>query len=91
VEAIEPDRRIRLLAEMRMPGRAWLEFEIEPADSGTRIRQTAIFYPSGLSGLAYWYLVYPLHKLVFAGMLAGIARAAQRRSQPATETSVQRP
>jgi len=90
VEAIEPDRRVRLLAEMRLPGRAWLEFETQPADSGTRIRQTAIFDPLGLSGLAYWYLVYPLHKLVFAGMLAGIARAARRRSQPATETSTQR-
>jgi hypothetical protein len=87
VEAIERDRRVRLLAEMRLPGRAWLEFETEPTNSGTRIEQTAIFDPLGLTGLAYWYLVYPLHKLVFAGMLAGIARAAHRWPHAATGPS----
>jgi uncharacterized protein YbjT (DUF2867 family) len=90
VEAIEPDRRVRLLAEMRLPGRAWLEFETELTDSGTRIHQTAIFDPFGLMGLAYWYLVYPLHKLVFAGMLAGIGCAARRWPHPPTYPSKQR-
>jgi len=78
VEAFEPDRRLRLAAEMRLPGRAWLEFEVSEAAGGAEIRQTAIFDPVGLPGLAYWYALYPLHRLVFAGMLHGIARAATR-------------
>jgi hypothetical protein len=76
VEAYEPNRRLRLAAEMKLPGRAWLEFEVEPRAGGARIRQTAIFDPVGLSGLAYWYLLYPLHCLVFSRMLVNIARAA---------------
>ena len=75
VEAYEPDRRLRLLAEMRLPGRAWLEFEVQPTTNGSQIRQTAIFDPVGLAGLVYWYLVYPLHQIVFAGMLHGIVKA----------------
>jgi uncharacterized protein YbjT (DUF2867 family) len=77
VEAIEPDRRLRLAAEMKLPGRAWLEFEVVRDGRGSRIRQTALFDPAGLAGLAYWYGIYPLHRLVFAGMLRGIARAAE--------------
>jgi hypothetical protein len=65
---------VRLAAEMRLPGRAWLEFEVTPDDAGSIIRQTAVFDPAGLAGRAYWYLVYPLHQLVFAGMLRTIAR-----------------
>ena len=75
VEILEPDRRLRLSAEMKMPGRAWLEFLVEGDAGGSTIRQTAIFDPSGLLGLAYWYAVWPLHHLVFAGMLRGIAEA----------------
>ncbi len=60
---------------MKLPGRAWLQFEVEPEGRGSRIVQTAIFDPVGLSGLAYWYLLYPLHTLVFRGMLRGIAEA----------------
>lgn len=74
VEAIEPGRRLRLKAEMKLPGRAWLEFECTPVlDQGTEIRQTAIFDPAGVWGRAYWYLLYPIHQLVFAGMLRKIA------------------
>ncbi len=76
VEAIEPGRRLLLAAEMKLPGRAWLEFAVEPAADGAVIRQTAIFDPVGLGGLAYWYGVWPLHQMVFAGMLRGVARAA---------------
>jgi hypothetical protein len=61
---------------MRMPGRAWLEFEVSPDGEFSRIRQTATFEPSGLAGLAYWYGIYPLHTLVFGGTLRGIARSA---------------
>jgi hypothetical protein len=75
VEGFEAGRKLRLAAEMKMPGRAWLEFEVAGDAGGSIIRQTAIFDPAGLWGLTYWYLVYPLHQLVFAGMLRGIARA----------------
>lgn len=79
VEAYEPDRRLRLRAEMKVPGRAWLEFEVEPVEGGSEIRQTAIFDPYGALGLAYWYSVYPLHGLVFGGMLRGITEAAEEK------------
>lgn len=62
---------------MRVPGRAWLEFEVESAPGGARIRQTAIFHPNGLGGLLYWYGVYPLHALVFSRMIAAIAQRAE--------------
>ena len=78
VEAFQPNERLRLAAEMRVPGRAWLEFEVSGSDEESQIRQTAIFDPVGLPGLAYWYTLYPLHQLVFARMLKGIARAAER-------------
>jgi len=78
VEAYEPGRRLRLAAEMKLPGRAWLEFQVVPSGAGATIRQIAAFDPAGLSGLFYWYLLYPVHQLVFAGMLAGISRAALR-------------
>ena len=77
VEAFEPGRRLRLLAEMKLPGRAWLEFEVEGDEQSSTIRQTAIFDPVGLFGLVYWYAVYPLHQLVFDGMLRGIVDACQ--------------
>jgi hypothetical protein len=77
VESFEPDRLLRLRAEMKVPGRAWLQFETTPVPNGTEIRQTAIFDASGLLGLAYWYALYPLHHLVFAGMLRGIAARAR--------------
>ncbi len=78
VEVFEPGRRLRLRAEMKVPGRAWLEFEVRPEGTGSRIRQTAIFDPVGLSGRLYWYALWPVHHLVFGGMLRGIARAAMR-------------
>ncbi len=79
VEAIEPDRRLRLAAEMKLPGRAWLEFEVTGEGASSTIRQTAIFDPVGLSGRAYWYALFPAHALVFNGMLRGICRAAASR------------
>jgi uncharacterized protein YbjT (DUF2867 family) len=82
VVGFEPDRSLRLAAEMRVPGRAWLEFEVSPDGAGSRIRQTAVFEPSGLAGRAYWYGIYPLHALVFGGMLRGIAKSACETSTP---------
>ena len=78
VEVCEPPRRLRLAAEMKMPGRGWLEFEVVPRDGDVTIHQTAVFDPKGLGGLAYWYAIWPLHELVFRRMLAGIARHAVR-------------
>jgi uncharacterized protein YbjT (DUF2867 family) len=80
VEDVRPPQILRLRAEMRLPGRAWLQWEVRPeAPEHAVIHQTAIFDPAGILGLAYWYLVYPLHVLVFAGMLRALARRAQRR------------
>jgi uncharacterized protein YbjT (DUF2867 family) len=86
VEACEPDRRLRLVAEMKLPGRAWLEFEVQPDGDGAMIRQTAVFDPIGLLGRLYWYGVYPLHARVFAGMLRGAARAAELCAQQSAGT-----
>ncbi|QDU29311.1 3 beta-hydroxysteroid dehydrogenase/Delta 5--_4-isomerase [Anatilimnocola aggregata] len=77
VEACDPPHRLRLQAEMKLPGRAWLEFEVTPCEQGSTIRQTAIFDPLGLAGLLYWYGIYPLHQFVFAGMLRNLGRAAE--------------
>ena len=77
VEDYVPGRRLRLMAEMKVPGRAWLEFEVEPRGSGSSIRQTAIFDPVGIAGLAYWYSLFPLHALIFQGMLSQIALRAE--------------
>lgn len=79
VEAYEPPRRLRLRAEMKLPGRAWLEFEVEPEGAGARVTLTAIFDPVGVLGRAYWYSVYPFHGLVFNGMLAAVGARATAR------------
>jgi uncharacterized protein YbjT (DUF2867 family) len=85
VELYEPGRRLQLFAEMRVPGRAWLEFRADPDGPSTVIRQTAQFEPRGLSGLLYWYLLWPVHELMFRGMLRRIADAAlhpERQARP---------
>jgi uncharacterized protein YbjT (DUF2867 family) len=76
VEAYEPDHLLRLRAEMRLPGRAWLQFEVEDREDGAEIRQTAMFDPVGVAGLAYWYGLFPIHRRIFQGLLGGIRRAA---------------
>jgi hypothetical protein len=77
VEAFEQDHLLRLSAEMKLPGRAWLEFEVNGDHNSSTIRQTATFDPVGLLGRAYWYSLYPIHELVFRGMLRKIARSAE--------------
>jgi uncharacterized protein YbjT (DUF2867 family) len=78
VAAYEPDRRLRLCADLMLPGRGWLEFEVTPLDGGRRslIRQTASFDPRGLLGSAYWYAIYPVHALLFRGLLRRLAERA---------------
>lgn len=77
VESVETPRHLRLAAEMKLPGRAWLEFDVQPAQNGVTLRQTATFDPVGLSGLAYWYVLFPLHELVFRGMIRNLGREAE--------------
>ncbi|MBV9416964.1 MAG: SDR family oxidoreductase [Solirubrobacterales bacterium] len=75
VERFERDRLLRLAAEMKIPGRLWLQFEVSPAENGgAHIRQTTVFDPAGYAGVAYWYLLCPVHHIVFGRMLGGIAR-----------------
>jgi uncharacterized protein YbjT (DUF2867 family) len=81
VESYEPNRMLGLVAEMKVPGRAWLQFEVKPASHGSVIRQTAIFDPAGLGGLLYWYALYPIHYCIFKGMLRRIAAIAERESR----------
>jgi len=81
ITAIEPERRLELTAEMKLPGTATLGFELSAAPDGsgaTHLRMTARFRPRGLLGIAYWYSVLPLHGIVFRGMLRGIAREAMK-------------
>ena len=80
VEAVEPARLLRLRAEMKVPGSAWLQFETIPAEGGTLLVQTAFFAPKGLPGLAYWYGLYPVHGKIFSGMIAALAAEASRQA-----------
>lgn len=82
VETCEPNERLRLAAEMKLPGRAWLEFAVVPIVGGSLIRQTAVFDPIGLAGLFYWYALAPAHAVVFRGMLKAIARRAAAHPLP---------
>ncbi|MET9256206.1 SDR family oxidoreductase [Streptomyces sp. NPDC003717] len=84
VEEIVPGRLLRLRAEMRLPGLAWLEMYAETDEAGrTRYRQRALFHPHGLAGHAYWWSVSPFHAVVFGGMARNIAKAAARQpSEP---------
>ncbi len=78
VAEYEDRRRLLLRAEMKVWGQAWLEFQVESRDDHTSIlRQTARYYPQGLWGYTYWYLVYPIHACVFRGLIRAIGRRAE--------------
>jgi uncharacterized protein YbjT (DUF2867 family) len=77
VVRIQPDRRLLLAAEMKMPGRLWLDHEVTSKDGHTVIRQTTVFDPAGYAGLAYWYLLYPVHRAIFTTMLRGLGRVTR--------------
>ena len=80
VEAFEQDKRLLLRAEMKLPGKAWLEFIVKESEQGCMIRQTASFDPAGWMGTAYWYLISPLHRIVFSRMLRSIADRSMQTS-----------
>jgi hypothetical protein len=77
VEHLEPERLLRLRAEMRLPGSAWLELGVEPVPDGAEYWQRAVFFPRGLSGRLYWLTMLPFHGLIFSGMVSRIISAAE--------------
>ena len=77
VEHLEEGRLMRLVAEMKIPGRLWLQFEVDPGEHDSLVRQTTVFDPAGFVGLAYWYLLYPVHHRVFGAMMRGIRKAME--------------
>ena len=82
VEAVEQDRLMRLRAEMKVPGKAWLEFQSIPQpDGSTLLTQSAYFAPRGLAGFLYWYLLYPIHGFIFSGLIRKVAGRAQQLAQ----------
>ncbi|MGW1614779.1 SDR family oxidoreductase [Streptomyces sp. NPDC002285] len=88
VEEIEPGRLLRLRAEMRLPGLAWLEMYAATDEEGrTRYRQRALFHPRGLLGHAYWWSVSPFHAIVFGGMARNITQAAAKGMSARRATS----
>ncbi|KNC18189.1 NAD-dependent dehydratase [Arthrobacter sp. RIT-PI-e] len=80
VEELVRGERLRLRAEMKVPGRAWLEMRVEPEGSGSSYYQRAVFFPHGLSGRLYWFAVLPFHGFIFAAMARNIARTAEARA-----------
>ncbi len=85
VEQVVPNRLLRLRAEMKVPGKAWLEFEALRESEGTRLFQRAWFEPKGLAGTAYWYLLYPIHRIIFSQMARAVAKRAERFALPPSE------
>lgn len=83
VETVEVDRLVRLRAEMKLPGEAWLEWRITPDGTGSLLEQRATFAPRGLTGRLYWYALIPFHAVIFARMADRIAGAAEARPTPA--------
>lgn len=78
VETIEPNHMLRLYSELRAPGAGWMEWRVETMDGATILSQTGFFAPRGLPGFLYWYLLGPVHKLVFRGLVRAIARKSEK-------------
>ena len=82
VEAVEPGRSLRLHAEMKLPGEAWLEFEANPQGAGKSLLTTTAYFDShGLFGFLYWYAMWPFHKFIFDGLTREIGKLALRMAQ----------
>ena len=87
VERVEQGKLLRMRAEMKVPGDAWLQFEATPAPNGpTHLRQTAYFVPKGLLGLLYWYSLYPIHRRIFSGLIQEVAHRAEAKHQLGAQT-----
>jgi hypothetical protein len=82
VERMERDRLLRLRAEMKVPGSAWLQWEIFRERGRTRVVQSAIFAPTGVAGMAYWYVLYPVHALIFSSMIRALKGEAEGGAEP---------
>ncbi|MEA2214380.1 MAG: hypothetical protein QOF83_4328 [Solirubrobacteraceae bacterium] len=87
VVRIAPDRRLLLAAEMKMPGRLWLDYEVTSRDGHTVLRQTTVFDPAGCAGLAYWYLLYPVHRAIFTAMLRGLGSVTDHHQPTNADTA----
>ena len=85
VEDVKSGRSVRLRAEMKVPGNAWLEFDVEPeSDDRSLLNQVAYFAPKGLLGLMYWYALYPVHRFIFSGMIDRLVSLAEKGESPGT-------
>ncbi len=89
VEQVVPNRLLCLRAEMKLPGKAWLEFEAIPEEGRTRLVQRALFEPRGLSGALYWYALYPIHKRIFSDLARALAQRALRLHRSSAVTTAQ--
>ncbi|GGC52858.1 NAD(P)-dependent oxidoreductase [Hoyosella rhizosphaerae] len=78
VEEIRPPELLRLRAEMKVPGGAWLEMKVVPTENGSRLEQRAVFFPKGLVGVLYWYSILPFHGVIFSGMVKNMTSTAER-------------
>ena len=87
VEDYRDGEFLRLALEMKLPGRGWLQFEVRGNGDHSQITQTALFEPKGVLGAIYWYASFPIHHVLFRGMLRAIAEAAQKTPH-ATKVSV---
>jgi len=86
VEHVDPGKLLRLRAEMKVPGKAWLQFEVNCLENGNaQLIQSAYFAPKGLFGLLYWYILYPLHGLIFSGLIKEVKKLTEAESQRACE------
>ena len=86
VEIVDLGKLLRLRAEMKVPGKAWLQFEVNLLENGnTQLSQTAYFAPKGLFGLLYWYILYPLHGLIFSGLIRELKKLSESQSEESTE------
>ncbi len=89
VERVEPGKLLRLRAEMKVPGKAWLQFEVTPLENGNaQLIQSAYFAPKGLFGLLYWYILYPLHGMIFSGLIRGVKKLAESESKLSGENVI---
>lgn len=79
IEMIEADRLFRLKSELKVPGKGWMEWHVESEEEITRLSQTSFFSPRGMSGFFYWYLLNPIHRLVFHGLIKAIAYKSEGR------------